>query len=745
LVPSFGQTPTVSAVTPTSATAAVAPATAGRQILPLATDWRFLRQEADIAASSADWAPITVPHTWNAQDGQAGPAIISDKRESAEEAKRAFLERTEGKPKQLDPHLKSGYYRGIGWYERTLDIPAEWKGTKRVFLRVGAASTVARTFVNKKLLGEHRGGFTAFAYELTDVLTFGAANELRLQVDNSHREDLPPLKGDFNLFGGLYRQVELIVTDLVCVSPLDYASPGVYLTTTALDDQTATIAVRTVLANGIRPQKAASGATTAIASAPTTPITVATVITDASGKPVAESTETFTVPMSRSESVTQTLTLPSPRRWQGRKDPYLYTVSVSVLVDGQKRDQVTQSLGLRTAAITQEKGFLLNGQPYPVHGVNRHQDKRNQGWALSVADEELDARFMLEMGVTAVRNGHYPQSESWHRITDREGLLVWDEISLVDELRATREFWANSETYLREMVHQLYNHPSVIWWGLFNEIGNSPAFLPPSDPELARLQAIVKEIDPRRIVVSASDRAGSFNKVPEQIAYNMYPGWYAKVDPANPVDLKAILDKRYEEVGKRIGISEYGAGGNVAHHEEGMPNKPSPTTAPFHSEEWQTFVHEMDWAQIQANREQLWGTFVWLMFDFAVNNRDEGNVRYLNNKGLVTHDRRIRKDAFYFYKANWTSEPMVHLTSQRATPRTQATTDIKVFSNCPEVELRVNGKVIGQAKPNANATIIWPAVTLQPGENRVEVTGRGQAGPAVSDGCVWELQAPAAP
>ena len=216
------------------------------------------------------------------------------------------------------------------------------------------------------------------------------------------------------------------------------------------------------------------------------------------------------------------------------------------------------------------------------------------------------------------------------------------------------------------------------------------------------------------------------------------------MDPANPVGLKAILDTRYEEVGKRIGISEYGAGGNIAHHEEGMPTKPSPTTAPFHSEEWQTFVHEKDWAQIKANHSQLWGTFVWLMFDFAVNGRDEGNIRYLNNKGLVTHDRRFRKDAFYFYQANWSTEPMVHLTSQRATPRTQATTDIKVFSNCPEVELRVNGKVIGQAKPDTNATVIWPAVTLQPGENRLAVTGRGTTGPAVTDAWVWVLS-PATP
>ena len=724
LVTGFGQTP-----------GPALPA-AGRQVLPLTADWRFIRQNVDIAEASDGWDAITVPHTWNARDGQAGPAEISAKRESPEDGKAGFRARNYGKPKQLDPHLKNGYYRGACWYERTLDIPAEWKGTKRVFLRVGAASTVARTYVNKKMLGEHRGGFTAFAYELTDQLNYGAANELRIQVDNSYREDLAPLKGDFNIFGGLYRPVELIVTDLVCVSPLDYASPGVYLTTTALTDQTATIEVRTVLANGIR---------TKDKGAPTTPITVETTITDAAGKPVAQAAKAIEVPLSRSESVTQMLNLLSPHRWQARKDPYLYTVTVRILVAGRLCDQVAQSLGLRTAAITQERGFLLNDQPYPVHGVNRHQDKRNQGWALSVADEELDASFMREMGVTAVRNAHYPQSESWHRIADREGLLLWDEFSLVDELRATPEFWANSENYLREMIHQLYNHPSVIWWGMFNELGNSTAFLPPSDPELAHLQAIIKELDPRRIVVSATDRSGSFINIPDQIAINIYPGWYTNIEPGSPWTLTKHILRRSAEVGKRIALSEYGAGGNIAHHQEGVASKPAAGVGHFHPEEWQTIVHERDLAQIKENPAQLWGSFAWLMFDFAVNNRDEGNIPYLNDKGLVTHDRRFRKDAFFLYKANWTTEPMVYLTSRRATPRSQAITDIKVFSNCPEILLTVNHRVIGKAKPDTNATVVWPAVALKPGENLIEVASLGTARPAVTDSCVWVLSPATAP
>ncbi|MEI8340211.1 MAG: glycoside hydrolase family 2 TIM barrel-domain containing protein [Verrucomicrobiota bacterium] len=719
---------------------AVASSDSVRLVLPLKTDWRFTRKNADIADTSSGWDAIDLPHTWNAQDGQAGPAEISPVRESPEQALSAFEARAHGQSGPINPHLKSGYYRGACWYERALDIPAEWKGIKRVFLRVGAASTVARTFINKTLLGEHRGGFTAFAYELTDHLNYGEVNELRIQVDNTHREDMPPLSGDFNIFGGLYRSVELIVTDLICVSPLDYASDGVYLTPVDINDQEAFIEVRTVIFNGLRANKEAK-------VTPTTPVILETMIADADGRPVARSTKTFHAPQSRAESFTQMLALPAPRRWNGRKDPYLYTATVRVLTDGRPVDQVVQKLGLRSCAITQEQGFLLNGKPYPVHGVNRHQDKRNQGWALSVADEELDASLIRELGATAVRNAHYPQSESWHNITDREGLLVWDEISLVNEVRAAREFWGNSEDQLREMVHQLYNHPSVIWWGIFNELENTQThYIPPSGPELARMLEIIKELDPRRIPVGVSDRIPRyFNHIPEQIGFNMYPGWYGDSDPSNPVDLTSILASRYQEVGKRISISEYGAGGNIAHHTEGPVNRPAPTTAPFHPEEWQTFVHEHDWAQIKTGQPQLWGAFIWNMFDFAVNGRDEGNISFLNDKGLVTHDRQFRKDAFFFYKANWTTEPMVYLTSRRATPRTRTATDIKVFSNCPEIVLSVNHQVIGQAKPDTQATVIWPAVALKPGENLIEVASLGSASPAVTDSCVWVLQPAASP
>ncbi len=718
---------------------------AGREVTPLKEDWKFIRENAGVEASSEAWQKVSIPHTWNAKDAQEGPDAVSAAQESPEEAEAATKARDEGGKPSQDPHLGSGYYRGACWYEHSLQIPAEWKGKKRVFIRFGAAGTVAKTFINKTLLGEHLGGCTAFCYELTDYLNYGATNELRVEVDNTHREDLPPLSGDYNLYGGLYRQVELIVTDNYCITPLDYASPGVYLTPRSINDRAAQVEIRTLVSNGHkepkktpRPKATPAGTNSVTAAPPQkaeqkSSITVRSEVRDASGKLVAEASSEQTVPPEETKEVVMNLTIPSPRLWNGRKDPYLYSATVSLLANGETVDAVTQSLGLRTVAISQAQGFLLNGKPYPVHGVNRHQDVRNKGWAISPEDEERDASLMKEMGVTGVRNAHYPQSEDWHRINDREGVLVWDEVSLVNETRNTRAFLLNSEEYLREMIHQLYNHPSIAWWGIFNELGSKP--MAPCNPLLSRLQSVAKEIDPSRLVVAASCNMNKpFNQVPEQIGMNTYPGWYYTNPPSSFTAKIASFSK---EVGKRIAVSEYGAGANIAHHTEGPLVQPAHKRA-FHPEEWQSHIHEGDWAALKDN-PNLWGTFVWNMFDFACKGRREGNTPSLNDKGLVTHDRQFRKDAFYFYKANWNPEPMVRITSSRMTRRRIATTEVKVYSNCRDVELKVNGKTVGTTHPDDIRVCRFPGVTLAPGNNVIEAIGH-EGGKVVSDSCTWTLE-----
>jgi beta-galactosidase len=665
---------------------------AQRESRDLATGWKFIKQDVGPTAATDGWESVTVPHTWNAQDAQFG--------------------------KVGNPTLKDGYYRGACWYALPLEASAEWKN-KRVFIRFEAAALVSKVYLNGELLGEHRGGFTAFCYELTPHLRLGAANDLRVQVDNSHQEDVPPLSGDFNIDGGLYRPVKLIVTDAVCVTPLDFASPGVYLTTKSLDKDEATVEVKSLISNG------------GDSSAKTT---VQSEIKDADGKSIGTVSTEQSIDGNMTEPVIQNLTFAHPHLWNGRKDPYLYSATVRVMRDGKEVDEVVQPLGLRTFAISQEQGFLLNGQPYPIHGVNRHQDYLDKGWALSPADHEQDAQIMLDMGVTAIRLTHYPQSEYFHSLCDKNGLLLWNEVSLVNAIRDTPEFSANAEQQLRELILQRYNHPSAAFWGTFNELENQKT--PPPDVLLQHLKDVIHELDPSRIDVGATDHfPRSYNKIPTAICFNSYPGWYGK---EMPDAMAKYIDGHAKEIGKRIGISEYGGGGNPFQHEEGSPQKID-QKGQFHPEEWQTYIHETEWKIMQDN-PNLWGTFVWCMFDFASAGRNEGGHPGLNDKGLVTQDRKTKKDAYFFYKANWNPEPMVYIASRRSTPRKLASTEVKVYSNCPEVELIVNGQSLGNAQPDEVRIARWPNVVLRPGPNHIEAVTSGPTG-KLSDSCDWVLEA----
>lgn len=667
-------------------------ANAQRQSIELHSGWKFIRQDVPLTNATTGWEKVTVPHTWNAQDGQLGK--VRNKKD------------------------KYGYYRGACWYEYRLDAPQKW-GNKRVFIHFGAAALVADVYLNGHRLGEHRGGFTAFCYELTSYLHFGAPNDLRVRVDNSWQDDVPPLSGDFNIDGGLYRPVHLIVTGKLCITPLYYASPGVFLTMKSEDENSATVEVKSLVSNG---SDAAAG------------VTIETDIKDARGTSVCSLSSEQQIGANKTEPVVQTLVVPWPHLWNGRNDPYLYTATVRVIHGGKTMDEVSQPLGLRTVAITQAQGFLLNGKPYPIHGVSLHQDYYNKGWALSRADHRQDMRIVLDMGATAIRLTHYPQSEYLHDLCDRNGLLLWNEVSLVNGIPDSRAFDSNSERQLREMILQRYNHPSAVFWGTFNEIGNDKKTANP-DELLARLKEIIHKLDPTRIDVGASDQPNrSFNQIPTAICFNGYPGWYGH---GTPDDMAKYIDDRYREVDKRIGISEYGAGGNPFQHEEDPPQKVE-WKSQFHPEEYQSYVHEREWA-IMKNNPKLWGTFAWVMFDFPSASRNEGGHPGLNDKGLVTQDRKIKKDAYYFYKANWNPEPMVYITSRRFTPRKLATTEVKVYSNCAEVELEVNGRSLGKQKPNEIKIVRWADVNLKPGNNTIKAIGESN-GKIITDACEWILE-----
>jgi beta-galactosidase len=498
---------------------------------------------------------ITIPHTWNAVDGQQGSQRKNDENQNAAKGIKLII----------DSNMKYGYFRGKCWYSHLLEIPGKYKG-KRVFILFEAASIVARTYINGHALGEHKGAFTAFCYELTPYLNYDGPNEIRVQVDNTYNDNIPPLSGDFNMDGGLYRPVHFLVADAICISPLNFASPGIYISTKNLTYKKTSIAVRSLISNGTSTKKR---------------INLETTIIDMKGKVASVNKSSLTINARQTLDYKSELTVVNPHLWNGVKCPYLYSVKVKVRQNGKITDELMQPLGIRTFSVSQDKGFLLNGQPYPIHGVGYHQDKRNEGWALTTKDRDEDIKTVLDMGATAIRFAHYPQSQYVNKLCDQKGLLMWEEASLVNETRSTPEFKANSELEMREMVLQLYNHPGIAFWGIYNELENLPT--PPSEDLLKNLKSIAKKLDPYRIIVAASDHGNRYyNTIPDEIAFNNYPGWYGSNWPKEEnykgrLDQMAeFIDYRAKEVGKRIAIAEYGAGGDPNQHKEGPPAKTQP-------------------------------------------------------------------------------------------------------------------------------------------------------------------------
>ncbi len=667
---------------------------AGRIETPLLEDWKFIKRDLPPAASPANWEDVNLPHTWNTIDGADGLAA--------------------------EPAEPEGYYRGPAWYFRTLPVPKEWK-TRRVFIRFEGAATVADVLVNGIPVGQHRGAFAAFCFELTPYLQFDGRDTLKVRVDNARAFEVAPLAGDFTIFGGLYRPVTLLSTESVCVSPIFFASPGVYVNLQRITQDAALIEAKVKISSG---EKTAAE------------VVVEVEIRDADGRPVAQERQAVkTAPVDTVEA-TVGLSIKTPRLWNGRGDPYLYRTVVRVICEGQEIDEVNQPLGIREVELSKEKGFLLNGRPYPLHGVNRHQDTATRGWAMTEADHRNDHALIREIGATAVRLAHYPQATAFHDESDRTGLIVWQEIPLVDSVAATPEFLENARLQLREMIWQNRHHPSIALWGLYNELERGGAEVKTAGPTpvVATLQALAKQLDSSRPTVAASQRqdAKARHRIPDAAAWNIYPGWYTGA----PEDATAWIASYQRQMGAKIGISEYGAGANITQHQEGVPAKPVAGGA-FHPEEWQTLYHEKLWAQLRANPD-LWGTYVWVMFDFAADARNEGGTPGLNDKGLVTRDRQTRKDAFYFYKANWNPEPMLHLVSKRMTPRREALTEVKAYTNCTSAELRVNGLALGTREPDTLRIVRWENIRLNPGKNHIEIRSLSPEG-GLTDGCDWML------
>jgi beta-galactosidase len=584
-----------------------------------------------------------------------------------------------------------------------------------VFVRFEAASLTARVFLNGKETGEHKGGFQAFCFELAPL---EAENVLAVRVDNSRREDVIPLGGDFTVFGGIYRPVSLIVTSPVDITPLDYASPGVFLKPSVNGNVAATVEV----SNG---------------STSPAPIGVRVTIVDASRREVASTLHAGRVAAGETAQVPLRLTVPSPHLWNGVADPYLYTARVE-LIDDHKSiiDSLDQPLGFRTFSTDPQRGAVLNGKAQQIHGVCRHQDFGGLGWAIGPKEQDTDMALMREMGVNGVRLAHYQHNDYFYSLCDRNGLLVWAELPMVNDVRGAPEFLENARRQLTELIRQNFNHASIVMWSLYNEL--SPKNKDNPLPIVEDLKRLAKSEDAGRILTGAFSIDGieglpDVARTSELVALNVYPGWY--IDTA--ASMGPIIDKWNAFYGSRgLIISEYGAGASIHQHQQDFSSR-QPGRAPrdWHPEEWQSIVHEQTYAAIRE-RPAVPASFLWNMFDFASAGRKEGDTPGVNDKGLITRDRKVRKDAFYFYKANWTTEPMVYITSRRDTERTAPETPVKIYSNLPRVTLRVNGKSYGEVSGTGLHVFTWNSVPLREGENVIEAA----AGP-VRDSCVWTYHA----
>lgn len=716
-------------VSPAVADAQTPPSAASieaRSSQTLATGWEFqMGDPGQMPADASGWTRIEVPHSWN-RVGTYQP----------------------GSPAAQSFHRAVDQTQGVGWYRVTLPDHL-LTDRQRLWLEFGAASRTAEIWLNGRKLGGHDGGFSSFRVDATDAYRSGADNLLVVKVDN-REPDTPgvtptlPLAGDFFVHGGLYRPVKLIITGQTHFAMLDHGGSGVYARTQSVMDGKAILAVRARIDNdGARSSRGR----------------VTLRLIDRDGKEVAQQTSAVRLAARRGTEVAAELRVDDAHLWQGVDDPYLYAMVAELRDDkGRLLDSLSQPFGIRTMALDPNLGFFLNGKSYPLHGVGMHQDSGTTGWAMSDDDITTMVSTIREMGANSIRLTHYQHGPVVHDLADRLGLILWDEIPLVtawtlkpDQKEAPKSVADNARQQLVEMIRQNYNHPSVAVWGIANEVDfgpNRPDFIGKAvsevpDPRglLTELDALAKSLDPSRPTALANccedngmQGVPDVSGITDALGINRYMGWYyGKVG-----DFSAVLDSQHRKhAGQPLALTEYGAGGATSQHSDdptGGPINPSGRDQP---EEYQAWLHEQVWPQI-SSKPYLWASWLWNSFDFATKVRKEGDSVDINTKGLATYDGAIRKDAWWYYRVNWSSVPAIQIAGKRYVDRAYGVTDVKVYSNAPETELLVNGKSAGVRRDCGFNTCVWENVRLAAGENRLEAAGRFEQG-VQKDMAQWRL------
>ena len=655
----------------------------GRKVESFNSGWSFKKAPAEkelaINAPKWDkgWSEVEIPHTWNAKDMQV---------------------------------QANSFYEGTAYYKKQYFFPAELKD-KRVFLRFEGVGSCAEVFVNGMLATSHKGGYSAFACEISPLLKAGEENEIIVKADNKSRPDVIPVNHNlFGVYGGIYRPVWLVVTEPCNISVTDCASPGVYVTQKNVSKKQADVKVKVKLDNGtLQP----------------VPVTLQNTIYDQEGKQVATHSQSFELSAQGEQAYESSFTIKKPTLWQGRENPYLYKVVSRLIKDGQVIDEMVQPLGLRKYEIVAGKGFYLNGEKYPMYGVTRHQDWWGLGSALKNENHDFDLATIMDVGATTVRFAHYQQSDYLYSRCDSLGLIIWAEIPFVN--RVTGQEAENCRNQLREMIRQSFNHPSIYVWGLHNEVYQPHQYT----KELTQsLHDLAKTEDPDRYTVSVNGYGHMehpVNLVADIQGMNRYFGWYEK----KIQDIKPWvenLEKEYPH--QKLMLTEYGADANLNHQTEYLGDALN-WTKEFYPETFATKTHEYQWSVIAAH-PYIIASYLWNTFDFCAPMWVRGGVPARNMKGLVTFDRKIKKDSYFWYKTNWSKEPVLYLTQRRNWDREKKETSVTVYSNIGTPKVYLNGKELtGIREGYTPVHYIIDNITLDMGKNIVKTV-------VVKDGKTYE-------
>lgn len=621
-----------------------------RSTTKLMKNWQFTGPDGKTTA-------VDLPHTWNNIDGQDGG---------------------------------NDYWRGTCIYKTQFTAPVFDKDTQQVWLQFEGVNASAKVTLNGVEVARHDGGYSTFRADVTALLA--DSNELIVEVDNSKNDRVYPQKADFTFYGGIYRDVSLLVVNRNHIA-LDYlGGSGVQITPT-VNGANADIEVKTWMEGDGEVEFS---------------------IYDAAGAEVLTGKGRDT-----------TVTLEHPHLWDGVRDPYLYTCAVRLVLNGEVQDEVRQRFGVRSFSVDPKRGFFLNGRPYPLHGVSRHQDRKGLGNAITREMHDEDMQLIKELGANTIRLAHYQHDQYFYDLCDEAGMVVWAEIPYISEhMPNGRE---NTISQMKELIVQNYNHACIVCWGVSNEITISTKDNRDMRDNHHVLNDLCHEMDKTRLTTLACyAMCGPFNPVAhitDLVSWNLYLGWYVPGLFLNDLWMD-FFHLCYPN--RALGFSEYGA--------EGMPNlHSSHPRRGDHTEEYQAIYHEY-MLRCFDRHKWLWATHVWNMYDFAADARDQGGEPGMNHKGLVTFDRKTKKDSFYIYKAWWSDEPFVHICSKRYADRTENEIEVKVYSNQKQVSLYVNGEKLAEQE---GEHIFKFRVKLN-GETKVQAV----AGDSIDDAVFRKVDAP---